>query len=428
MKKIFAFMLLTTIVAGTCTNALATRRRQVLNAENIGETEDGTGGVNWGDIYYSDGLPGPDDDFDFSGYNYNGVPLDIQDTSKMTNFSADEITNFSDALVDYMGWEAALGSTFYDFDENMLTFKADGTGTTTIGYSKKKFGDGTLKFQARLQNDTGEFSNWLGLMVRCNDLQYVPWEGMNCYLIVMKEKQVELQKYFPDQEMLLVQEHNALKLDTWHTIEFENTRQDDGMHLRLVIDGNEIFSYIDSEAPYAPDDGYVNLYWTKTLDLKPTDATVSHGNVGSERGILALKAEKNTAYADGKTVAIDVENEAVAPYIKNDRMFVPLRFVSENLGMEVTWEAETQTVILEKNGHKMTLSPGFAEYTFDGALYTMDTSAEITGSRTFVPIRFVTEAFLKNVVWEDNTVFITNSQDDIDEAVKETVKATWKEN
>lgn len=426
MKKILAFMLVTAIAAGTCTNALATRRRQVLNAESLEGTEEETGGISWGDIYYSDGLPGPDDDFDFSGYNYNGVPLDIQDTSKMTNFSADEITNFSDALVDYMGWEAAWGSLFYDFDENMLTFKADGTGTADIGYSKKMFGDGTIKFQARFHDDTG--TAWLGLAVRCDDLQYAPWSGMNCYLVVIKANQVEIQKYFPSQEMLLVQEYNALKLETWQTIEFENTKQDDGMHLRLVIDGEEIFSYIDSEAPFAPDEGYVNLHWAKTLDLKPTDATISHGNVGTEREVLALKAEKNTAYADGKTVAIDVENEAIAPYIKNDRMFVPLRFVSENLGMEVTWEKETQTVILEKNGHKMTLSPGFAEYTFDGALYTMDTSAEITGSRTFVPIRFVTEAFSKNVVWEDGTVFITSSQEDINEEVKEKVKEAWKEN
>lgn len=427
MKKIFAFILCITLLSGVCMNAQATRRRQVLNSENLEETEENSG-IDYGNIYYTDGLPGPDSTFDWSGYNYNGVPLSIQDTSQMTDFLADDITNFSDALVDYMGWEAVLGSTFYDFNENMLTFKAEGTGSTTIGYSKKKFGDGTIKFQARLQNSTGSFSNWLGLMVRCNDLQYVPWEGMNCYLIVMKEKQIELQKYFPDQEMLLTVEHNALKLDTWHTIEFENVKKEDGMHLKLVIDGQEIFSYIDSNAPYAPSEGYVNIYYTKTLDLKPTDATVSHGNITSDKYVLALKSGKNTAYADGKTVAIDETNVNVMPYIKENRVFVPLRFVSENLGTEVTWEEESKTVTLTKNGHTMTISPGFSEYALDGTVYAMDVSAEIVENRTFVPVRFVAEAFSKNVIWEDNTVFITNTQEEIKEEVKQLVKATWEEN
>lgn len=425
IKKSMAFILSVTMLSGMCSVAEATRRRKVLS-ENL-EEEIASGNVSYGDIYYTDNLPGPDSEVDWSGYNYNGVPIKIQDTSKMTNFKAEDITNFSDAIVDYMGWDAVLGSTFYDVDEDMLTFKAEGTGSAVIGYAKKKFGDGTLKFQTRLHSADGKFSGWLGLMVRCNDLQYVPWSGMNCYLIVMKEKQIELQKYFPNQEMLLVVEHNALKLDTWHNIEFENTKQEDGLFLRLVIDGTEIFSYTDSAAPFAPEEGYVNFYYQQTVDFKPVDATISHGVQIYDSNILALKPGKNKAYADGKVVSVDEDNNMVFPYIFSDRTFVPLRFISERLGMEVEWDAENKTAVLTKAGHVLKITPGFAEYTLDGNVYAMDVKAEIRENRTFVPIRFVGEALGKSVIWEDNTVFITNGQQEITEDLKNELKTIWEE-
>lgn len=39
-----------------------------------------------------------------------------------------------------------------------------------------------------------------------------------------------------------------------------------------------------------------------------------------------------------------------APYIENNRTFVPLRFVSEALGAEVHWNQDTKTVSIIKSG------------------------------------------------------------------------------
>ena len=38
----------------------------------------------------------------------------------------------------------------------------------------------------------------------------------------------------------------------------------------------------------------------------------------------------------------------VAPRIVNSRTFIPLRFVSENLGYKVSWNGATQTITIEK--------------------------------------------------------------------------------
>ena len=46
----------------------------------------------------------------------------------------------------------------------------------------------------------------------------------------------------------------------------------------------------------------------------------------------------------GKTL----EKYGVAPTIINDRTYVPIRFVAEELGAEVQWNEETKTVTIIK--------------------------------------------------------------------------------
>lgn len=38
----------------------------------------------------------------------------------------------------------------------------------------------------------------------------------------------------------------------------------------------------------------------------------------------------------------------VAPKIKDSRTFIPLRFVSEHMGYEVTWNGDTREITIEK--------------------------------------------------------------------------------
>lgn len=62
---------------------------------------------------------------------------------------------------------------------------------------------------------------------------------------------------------------------------------------------------------------------------------------------------------DGKCIGMQVDNVNVIinssdiltidspPYIKNNRVMVPIRFVSEILGCNVTWVQETKQVIID---------------------------------------------------------------------------------
>ncbi|PYI56468.1 stalk domain-containing protein [Paenibacillus flagellatus] len=70
---------------------------------------------------------------------------------------------------------------------------------------------------------------------------------------------------------------------------------------------------------------------------------VNLGKAGTTVGLTIGKAEvrKTVQAAPESTKSIDV-----APYIKDDRTYVPVRFFAEELGLDVQWDNATSTVIL----------------------------------------------------------------------------------
>ncbi len=62
---------------------------------------------------------------------------------------------------------------------------------------------------------------------------------------------------------------------------------------------------------------------------------------------IELWIDSNTARINGTAVPVDPGNRRVVPFILGSRTYLPLRFVSEVLGGTVTWEASSKTVNLE---------------------------------------------------------------------------------
>ena len=59
---------------------------------------------------------------------------------------------------------------------------------------------------------------------------------------------------------------------------------------------------------------------------------------------IVLTIGKNTALVNDKPLAIDPKNGKVVPLISSGRTMLPLRFVAENLGLQVEWNAEARTI------------------------------------------------------------------------------------
>src|SRR6056297_589016 len=67
-----------------------------------------------------------------------------------------------------------------------------------------------------------------------------------------------------------------------------------------------------------------------------------------DENVIELWIGENTAKLNGEDVMLD-EDPSIIPFIKNSKTVVPIRFISESLGFEVTWNEETKEIMIEDN-------------------------------------------------------------------------------
>jgi hypothetical protein len=92
------------------------------------------------------------------------------------------------------------------------------------------------------------------------------------------------------------------------------------------------------------------------------------------------------------------------PFVNSDyRTMVPVRFITESLGADVKWLGETQTVAIQYKGKDIKLRVGEWKATVDGVEKALDTAVMLHNNRTFVPLRFVTETLGGEVTWDGKT-------------------------
>jgi len=124
--------------------------------------------------------------------------------------------------------------------------------------------------------------------------------------------------------------------------------------------------------------------------------------VVEESGIELEMTIGSTSYRlNDATMTMDV-----APMIRDDRALVPLRFVSEAFGADVTWDDAARAATISLDGKSLNIKIG---QIVPGT--SLDTPAIIENNRTLVPIRYVSEELGADVEWhrETQTIAIRNS-------------------
>lgn len=109
----------------------------------------------------------------------------------------------------------------------------------------------------------------------------------------------------------------------------------------------------------------------------------------------------------GQEIRVMIDNVPVtftdAPYVKDGRTMVPLRAISNNLGAQVTWTASESRIDLVYKADFIKLWVGKQEALKNKQSITIDVPPEVVNGRTFVPLRFIVEAFGSKVSWDGMT-------------------------
>lgn len=136
----------------------------------------------------------------------------------------------------------------------------------------------------------------------------------------------------------------------------------------------------------------------RTTALEIVAAKVVTPAPGAEVGNGEFKIGSNIYYVGGVAKVMDV-----APYIKNSRTYVPMRYLGDILGAEVVWDDAARTVTLTRGATTVVFTIGSTSYTVNGEAKTADVAPEIVNDRTMLPARFVAEAFGATVGWDPAT-------------------------
>jgi len=103
--------------------------------------------------------------------------------------------------------------------------------------------------------------------------------------------------------------------------------------------------------------------------------------------------------------------------IVNGRTMVPLRFIIEDEALQgmVGWDAKTSTVTVSCRGQNFQFVIGSTKVLINGTVYTMDVSPYIYQDRTYLPLRFLAENLSGIVTWNDalgqvNIIFNKSTQ------------------
>ena len=119
---------------------------------------------------------------------------------------------------------------------------------------------------------------------------------------------------------------------------------------------------------------------------------------------------------DGQTIDFDVQ-----PEIIDGRVMVPMRTIFEIFGAKVKWDSDTQTITAKKKSKTISMTIGNTDMTKNDETYSFDAAPLIEEGRTLVPIRAISDMLGLDVEWDNDsrTVEINTATEDEDESWKE---------
>ena len=91
--------------------------------------------------------------------------------------------------------------------------------------------------------------------------------------------------------------------------------------------------------------------------------------------------------------------------VKNDRIHIPLRLVSENLGADVVWKGDTRQVEIINKGKKIVFYIDSKEYRIDDMVFTIDSPTFILNDTAYVPARALANAMDAKLEWNEKEFY-----------------------
>jgi hypothetical protein len=131
-------------------------------------------------------------------------------------------------------------------------------------------------------------------------------------------------------------------------------------------------------------------------------------------GTIVAEGKSKAEFVIGETTyTLNGEEQTmdVAPYIKNDRTYMPVRFVAYAAGISddnIMWNQAEQSVVMIKGDRVVKMFIGSNTMLINGVEFVMDVAPELVDpGRTMLPVRWVAQALGCSVEWDEATRTVT---------------------
>ncbi|MEC0174424.1 N-acetylmuramoyl-L-alanine amidase family protein [Paenibacillus favisporus] len=130
---------------------------------------------------------------------------------------------------------------------------------------------------------------------------------------------------------------------------------------------------------------------------------------------ISAASKPSKIVLDGQELVLPAD---VKVSIIDQSMMIPLRVVAENLKFQVNWDQRSRSVTIQQNAKAMLLTVGKKEAKVADQLVRLDTAPRNMNQSVVVPIRFVTEQMGLAVNWDNRnkTVYLTSPPQNPDQS------------
>ena len=190
--------------------------------------------------------------------------------------------------------------------------------------------------------------------------------------------------------------------------------------IKLDYDYNSKEQFLNFPLKNTYIDAYKNAIFIYFKNLDTFKQALKSGDlINNENSIFSIKInmkpEDNRILLNGQipTSVIGGINAPVAkelpiaPVLKNDTTYVPVRGLFEELGAKVDYDDNTNTAIITKGNLTIKLKLGSSIVDVNGNKQSLSDNIPVINDHVLIPLRFVSETLGYTVKWNGNSQIIT---------------------
>ncbi|WP_172196376.1 stalk domain-containing protein [Saccharibacillus qingshengii] len=139
------------------------------------------------------------------------------------------------------------------------------------------------------------------------------------------------------------------------------------------------------------------------IDNIKTTSPAASGSFGLPTGIRAqMTVGSKTLLTNAASSTMDA-----APVIRGGVTYLPVKYITDAFGGTSGWNAKTGTIRILRGDKLLVLNLNKKDYILNGKLKTADAATISVSNRTLVPVRLVSEQLGLSVKWEQETKTVT---------------------